>query len=242
MKLERGGCKDSDLNAAESRLRSLLLHHKSFLECQAATIAESRNSFLSQLGSRAASLKMDKSMRAPVARTEKRKIKLVSIDVNNSGVHSLLNSASCQSPLLAEFLENTMRLTSTFEDIDDEYDRDRVIFNTHVTLVHRSQMKQADIEKRFGGFIGANVELTASAVLFSKKVAALSISAMKLSDPGKDNLPGSHNVHPHITLWCSSGTRSHEANDLPTQVDEGNAHKVQVFGPNVLIGSIKYWL
>ncbi|GKY91199.1 hypothetical protein MPSEU_000092600 [Mayamaea pseudoterrestris] len=109
---------------------------------------------------------------------------------------------------------------------------------THVTMAHRSRCSQKRLRELFKPFIGSIVTVTASALLWSHRVAALSI---KLPDHDHGTLPACQNAFPHITVWLADGAKAQDSNELPILVENGLATRVDFKKVMVLEGVISLW-
>ena len=171
-------------------------------------------------------------------------VKIVSIDVDRTAVDALLLEKR-DDARLADFW-STVAPTSgdtTSMAVEKLLNQSNFSQNTHVTMVHSSEMSQTDIRAKFGPFCGSppsRVQLQATGLLWNKDVAALSVA---ISDTTMDGqaVPPCSNSFSHVTLWCQKGVKPVAANSLPELVDQGGAHRVDFEPPVKLEGSFSLW-
>jgi hypothetical protein len=118
------------------------------------------------------------------------------------------------------------------------------VLETHVTLAHHSSTSQSEMKSKFGSYTNATVCVEVTGLLWSGRVAALSVaSAMVVvsKDIRQPELPASANSFPHITVWVADEARAHESNQLPVLVDQGAAQAV-VFPQSIFLeGVMTFW-
>jgi Fungal tRNA ligase phosphodiesterase domain len=167
-------------------------------------------------------------------------IKLVAVDVSVGDVHVLLRDMAKDSrlaPLMKQFsVDPTNHTMLPSVDWDDS----QFIPKTHVTMAHFKEATQGAMRVSFGKLVGEVVEVSVTAVLWDKKVAALEVQLPAVTTNGND-LPKSKNEFSHVTIWCEKGTKAVASNELPGLVERGEAQRVSLDQPVVLPGTVALW-
>lgn len=188
-------------------------------------------------------------------------VKLASIDVSLDQIYNLISNQLPNHPKLQEFIEKIGSLPK-LEDYDDEpfpknekkidTDSGSFITKTHVTMAHQSVCSQEELISEYKSLQGFNVQLEVTGILFSEKVAALSVQLPSTCNNSRKNesgesssssvlLPKCRNDFPHITFWHRNDTSSVEGNQLPIDVKDGQATNI-LFGCGHLVsGTISFW-
>lgn len=217
----------------EKRLRDSIAMHRDFLLGVTVPRDISQNQFLDQIVDIVSNLES-----SPVSVVNKKPIKIVSIDVDQIEVHKILHQA--RDSVSKEFLTTAYKDQSESNFTDGKYAGRDFVPQTHVTMAHRGNTSPPEMRKKFGGLIGCKVELKVKGLLWSDRVAALSVEIGEKTSTGVV-VPSSTNEFTHITIWHIRKASAVEANKLPSQVDSGKAHKVAFESPFVLTGTFSYW-
>ena len=245
----------------EQRLRSLLTNHNAMLESMAVTEQASQQSFILQLSEMVSSLADSSSLFVGEPLKEKRTsemdIKIVSVDLDAEDIHRLINQEATSQADLADYIQGIggLRVTTrhlsgdevkeheTEENNDENTKISRCISKTHVTMVHCCQTSQRQMRERFAEFLGKKVNVTVSGIHFSPSVAALDVTDIQPDgiDTSKNPFPQCANSYPHVTVWCSSRVKPYESNNLPQQLRDGVARRVEFHEPVILHGTLSFW-
>lgn len=207
----------------EKRLRISIQNHSNFLRALSADQNDSELSFLEQLQSNIASL--DSSSEEAYVEDPQKFIDLVSIDVDVKNVHQLLSNKALKYPRLAEYFNEIGGLKLPLQV--EENLAGRFVYKTHMTMVHYSQSSQRDMKSHFSRLEGKKVKLTITGILFSNKVAALSVIVPRETEiEPRMNLPPCQNKFSHITVWAGQNILEATANDLPDAVENQMAQRI----------------
>jgi hypothetical protein len=88
----------------------------------------------------------------------------------------------------------------------------------------------------FQHLVGSTAEMKATALLFNEKIAALELEVSHDA-----SIPRPNNSFPHITIWCSTDSKSHESNDLPEMVECNKATRIDFAEHVVMKGVFNFW-
>ena len=241
--------KNSDhkyLNELEERLRSLLKQYRDQIVGMSVEISTSRRRFVSQLAEIVCQSDSLESY-ALSEGTMKRPsfVKLAAVDIDPESVHKLLQEYT-EDARFIPFWENVMEAkpktseeTMTAATAEDQ----KFVANTHETMAHFHQMKQADMKAAFEPLCGSRVSVKVSALLWSDRVAALAVTDVGSDDRSESSpvVPRPMNIFPHITVWHSRDAQARESNDLPSLVESGEANRIDFDDPVELSGVIALW-
>jgi hypothetical protein len=256
---------DEQLLELETRLRACLEKHKSFLRSWSVSLEESQAAFTRQLFDRLAFLKKCGSLKRDVSPEQRelsessKKLKLVSIDVDRSEIHGVLEKLE-QSGEISEFLKVARSQSSNALDAYDAnnqeaslteqidaYPPPRFIEETHVTMAFAGRKSSAKtLIQKFRGLQGNEVGLHVNGFLWSSAHAAFSVEIANRAFSGNGasdevEVPECENAFPHITVWCAAGAKAFHSNNLPRLVDAGEASKVQIIPEIELHGKLMFW-
>jgi hypothetical protein len=243
------GLEDS-LKVIEQRLRHILSSHSSFLEALTVDVSQTKASVISQLNSVLSAVespvekgdfdrqnlrKLQTNHLHETASAKGRPsfIKIVSIDVCPDAIDQVLHLFIKRFPSAASFFKRRGSRAESLNN-DDNYEMNRLIHKTHVTLAHCSQITQGAMRNTFGPLIGVRVQLKVNAFLFSENVAALDVS---IQTKTVRSLP-QKNQFTHITVWCAGGVRAKESNALPNEVISGKAKRLDLETEATLEGEL----
>ncbi|XP_077247868.1 tRNA ligase 1-like isoform X2 [Tasmannia lanceolata] len=159
------------------------------------------------------------------ARTEKRKfgnIVFAAVTLPVTEIRSLLAKLAECNPKANEFLKRK----------DMEYSLKRA----HVTLAHK-RSHGATAVASYGVFVGQQVPINLTALLFSDKTAALeaqlgSINGEKIT---------SKNQWPHVTIWTGEGAAANDANMFPQLLSEGKATRLDFDPPITILSVLEFY-
>lgn len=228
----------------DKRLRKLLESHAGLISDIVADEADSRQSFNAQLTCFVLSL--DTSLTCsdfPILAQDqpmKNGIKIVSVDIELHEVYSVLNAIAKQSSMVANLLDQVGPISDGVTD-GNSVEALEWVQNTHVTMMHCNSSSQLEMNDSFKNLIDSSVEIKVNSFIFSNKIAALSVSILPFTLEERIPIPESSNTFPHITTLLGKGIRAHESNNLPGQVEQGLAQKVNLEKPLVLKGKIAFW-
>jgi hypothetical protein len=173
-------------------------------------------------------------------------IKIVSVDVSQELVHSLLRSFAKTHPRVSECLEQLFEgdedAVTLPKSVDGVFPGENFVVDTHVTIVHFSQLKQSAMREQFEALIGCTVHVTVTGILWNKRIAALAVKvSTETADKPKLEISAPKNSFPHITLWHQRDASARESNELPGIVESGHAERIDFSEPTVIQGSISFW-
>ena len=223
---------DKNVSASmDERLRSSIREHQSYIDSITVTEEESRSIFMTELSKVIASLPDELEPR--VVPNHTRSIKIASMDFDFGVVHAEINKLRQSFPDVDEYF--AQREAHKSNDQDDE-SKDRFIKSVHCTFAHASQVPQNSMLASFQHLVGSTAEMKATALLFNEKIAAL-----ELEVPHDASIPRPNNLFPHITIWCSADSKSHESNDLPEMVECNKATRIDFPEHVVIKGVFSFW-
>lgn len=159
-------------------------------------------------------------------------IKLVSIDVDVYKVHALLRHLN---------RDNRFRPILDMIECADFTGGERFVKNTHVTLVHFQESSQAQIRSAYGELEGATVEIVATGIYWSNRIAAISVRLPDSTQDDKLSLPQRDEAFPHVTICYLEGVSAVESNELPSLLEIGEANFIEFDPPEQLAGTIAFW-
>lgn len=186
-------------------------------------------SMMRDLAKAIASLPNSLETESPAIKT----IKIVSLDVNHDAVQAEIEKLKSMSNRVKEYFDQREHHRG-----NDENDKchSRFITSVHCTFAHASEVPQASMIASFQHVLGSSLDVEATALLFSDKVAAI-----ELRVPHHDSIPAPKNSFPHMTVWCSEGTEAYQSNQLPEEVNCGKAERVAFGEPVPLRGTFSFW-
>jgi hypothetical protein len=119
----------------------------------------------------------------------------------------------------------------------------------HVTMLHFSQADQDRIYSVFAPLEGHSVELRATSILWSHRIAALEVDVAEKTIHGDDastqwpvrSVPRPRNDFVHVTIWCSEDASAVEANALPLLVESKQAERVELLPAVEFHGVFHLW-
>ena len=236
---------DEQVAEIESRLRTLLVKHSAFLMSLAADPAVSKEAFVSQVADQVAELSSSTDD-SNVMHTAADFVKVASIDVSQASVHSALKTYSEKEPLLLEWLENVAGVGNEgmqSPSVEGMIAGTDFVSDTHVTMVHCSQLPQSTIRNQFEPLVGCAVDVTVTGILWNEQVAAFAVQvASSTKDKPDVQVPAPKNVFPHITLWHQPDISAAYSNELPNLVEIGKAKRIDfVEEPIVIQGVVSLW-
>ena len=153
-------------------------------------------------------------------------IKIASVDVRQALVHSALDSLAEANPRISELLHNC--------------EKENFVEDTHVTMVHFSQLPQSTIQTQFEPLVGCAVGISICGILWNEQVAALQVKVSTETIDDKP-VPVPKNDFVHITFWHQPDVSAAYANELPKLVTEGKAEQVDFDEPIILQGVVSLW-
>ncbi|XP_076947085.1 tRNA ligase 1-like [Bidens hawaiensis] len=156
--------------------------------------------------------------------SEKRKFGTVvfaAIDVPVTDVHNLLSHISENNPKVKTFVKTNME--------NNHLER------AHITLAHKRSHGVTAVAN-YGRFVNQKVPVDVTALLLSKKLAALEVHPGSVD--GEKIL--SKNERPHLTLWTAQGIPPKEANTLPELVLQGKATRIDINPPFTITGVLQF--
>lgn len=257
---DTGNSKDALVVDMEKRLRAAIRKHKDLVLSFGIGEDTSRTEFVSQISQQmkeleemgvtevsasATNLSSDtqanKSAGAQGKKGKKdgkRSIELVAIDVPQAELHKIVLDIARRNKSAASFLKtNGQSLDESYPFKDNTF-----VKATHVTMAHCSRTKQVDMRSQYEALEGKTVAIKATGLLWSQRVAALSVDIAAEAEDGTA-VPASVNEFTHITIWRSTGkVKAVESNKLPTQVESGAANKADLKEPMMLNGTLTFWL
>lgn len=155
-------------------------------------------------------------------------IKIASVDVSQASVHSALKSVAEKYPRVSEFLKNS--------------DEENFVADTHVTMVHFSQMPQSTTRTRFEPLIGCAVDVTVTGIIWNEQIATFKVKvATETKDKPDVSVPAPNNSFVHMTLWHQPDVSPAYSNELPQLVESGKAEEIDFEEPVVLQGVVSLW-
>jgi hypothetical protein len=229
---------DDSLKASmEAKLRATIWNNREFIENLTTSVEVSRKWFIIELSADIASLpnSFDSAFMAkkPLPRPLPKSIKIVSLDMEFSEVHAVIEKIKDTHPSVRQYFDQ--RKKHKKNDENDKF-TNRFISSLHVTFAHSSKMGQATMLSSFQHLVGVRLQINATALLYSDQIAAIEVEI-----PADDATPRPMNVFPHITVWCSKNSEAHESNNLPEMVKNNQAERVVLEQSVQLEGVFSFW-
>mmetsp|Transcript_30981 Transcript_30981/g.34670 ORF Transcript_30981/g.34670 Transcript_30981/m.34670 type:complete len:580 (+) Transcript_30981:391-2130(+) len=283
---------DPQMIEIEQRLRPCIELHRELIEAMTVSVEETQIAFRQQVMDRIESLRSSSThknsntimtttmtesstrgsipmIEDPIVKKEeeessKNGIKLVSLDIERTAVHNLLQQYH-ESQLLTDFFASiissldTDTNTNTVQerrkkDGDEEKSNNRYpspdfITDTHVTMAFAGEQNSAEtLLSTFHHLQGEEVRVTVTGFLWSSTHAALAITIASSTTKNEEDIvyfpiPMCENSFPHITVWCAPDTEAYHSNNLPDLVQAGKAYRVDFEEPHrqVLVGRFSFW-
>ncbi|KAL3518340.1 hypothetical protein ACH5RR_020929 [Cinchona calisaya] len=134
-----------------------------------------------------------------------------------------------------EFLHKLAEKDPNIEAFFKEKNLKGNLTEAHMTLAHKRSHGVTAVAS-YGPFLHEKVPLDITALLFSKKLAALE------AHPGSVNGEKitSKNQWPHVTLWSDEGVAAKDANTLPQLHLEGKATRIDIDPPITITGVLQF--
>jgi hypothetical protein len=237
---DAGKANDPYIDDLEKRLRDCIQRSRESILGLAAEESESHRAFLSALIDRVAEADSMTSYEGEPHPL----IKIASIDVDPKDVREVLGALRPDERVAPFF--DTIAVADEMndglsEDGEEEFPgASRLVAKTHVTMAHARHMSQSEFRNVFGPLCGEKIEVVATGLIWSRKIAALAVTVANETSQG-DTVPPSLNPFPHITIWVQKGASAVEANDLPDLVNSGDAQRVDFITPFPLQGAVSLW-
>lgn len=240
---------DERVQEIESQLRELLVKYNDLLVSLSVDPAISKREFVSQVMERVAALA------APGAFTHGTPgvisdgsgfVRIVSVDVSQALVHSLLRCHAKTYPPISKFLEKILEgeedADTGSKSVGSVIPGGNFVADTHITMVHFSQINQSAMRDQFEALIGCAVDVTVTGIIWNDRIAALAVEVATetVDKPGLE-IPAPKNSFPHITLWHQQDVSARDSNELPGLVERGDAERIDFSDPSVIQGSISFW-
>lgn len=222
----------SYLDNLEARLRESLHRHWDHLVQLTVPESTSRAAFASKIVELVA--ETDACYPSYSAAKSTVFIKIAALDVDLEAVCAVLRSQA-SVPRLQSFWASMGETPPAISEFSG-----KIVKRPHVTMAHFLQMEQATMRGFFEPLCGSIVKLTASALLWSDRVAALEVNLPKATLTGKE-VPQPQNSFPHVTVWVHSSATPAESNELPLQCQLGMAKRVAFEEPIELSGTVSLW-
>lgn len=237
-KADTTNLKDEYLDDLERRLRDCVEQYRHQILGLSADKAVTRQSFLSSLIEKIAEVQSIEKYEAPSL------LKIASIDIDVNAVHKILSLLKVNTHL-SPILEQNLSDLCIEEFIPCGIDRGTAeghgfVTKTHVTLAHCRQMRQSELRSIFTPLLGAEVELSATGLLWNERVIALAVTVAEETKSGKA-LPLAQSSFVHITVWLAEDASAVEANSLPGLVLTHKAHRIDFESPISLRGVVSLW-
>ena len=231
---------DDYVAGLERRLRMCITQHKKLLLGMTTDEETSRQAVVSQILERVRELdSADYSFGELPQMTSSsggRFITIASVNVPVDDVHALLRSILEEDGRAETFARSILDDTSPEEKLTGSRCSDKqFVSNTHVTLAHCRSFSQSEMRKKFGQAEGSFVSVRPVALLWNDVVAALEVVLEG------DNPVESTNAFVHVTVWAKEGTSAKSANDLPQQVEQGEASRLDISCAELLSGKVSLW-
>jgi hypothetical protein len=240
---ERLTRKDEQVEEIETRLRELLEKHNVMLKSLSADPVISKQSFVSQVAEQVTALPSSvEALPEGVGF-----IKIVSVDVSQALVHSALKGFAKKYPRVSDWLEKcTEGISCDVPTLSNANDGvipgESFVDDTHITMVHCSQMPQSTMRDQFEPLVGCAVDVTITGILWNDEIAALGVEvASDTKDKPDLPVPAPKNAFPHITLWHQPDVGPSHSNELPALVETGKATRIDFDEPVVIQGVISLW-
>lgn len=219
--------------AMEEKLRASIWNNREFIGNLTTSLEASRQFFINELTAEIDLLPDTTEPTITAKNPLARSIKIVSLDLEFSEVHAVIEKMKDTFPAVRKYF--TQREEHKINDENDK-SQNRFITSLHVTFAHASQMPQATMLSSFEHLVGVRLQINATALLFSDKIAAIQVEI-----PVDSATPKPMNPFPHITIWCSENAEAYESNDLPEMVNNNQAERVVLEQPVVLEGVFRFW-
>lgn len=232
--------KDEQVDEIETRLRSLIGKHSETLLALTADPSVSKRSFVSQIAEQVSSL--PSSTNGSVSNDSPAAVgfvKIASIDVSQASVHSTLKAFAQKYPGVSDLIEKCSAADTSQTD-DSIIQGENFVADTHITMVHCSQLPQNTIRDQFEPLVGCAVNVEVTGILWNEQIAALAVDIASDTHDAKP-VPAPKNSFPHITLWHKPEVSAARSNDLPELVQDGEAERIDFDEPVVIQGFVSLW-
>lgn len=161
-------------------------------------------------------------------------IKIVSIDIPRAKLHSLLRQ---HISVDADLMDGKLHQDAF---IDGEYGGNEYVSNTHITMAHFTQLSQSEMRDLFGSIQGQEVQVEITGMLWSQRIAALTVNIPAKTRNGND-VPKPQNSFQHITIWHKEEVSPSESNTLPELLAAGDSSQIQFSEKIIVSGTIRFW-
>lgn len=238
MKKKKSKPTDRNILEMENRLRPCIMSHYETLFAKTVDEDEARKKFLEQTVDRVSTLYEERWEDRP------KEIKLASIDFEKASIHRILNH-HCEERA-ADFFKIAMPEEKPHDGSNyqrqqgDCYPGINFVSLPHITMEHHNFSTEEDMKASFGHLQGCEVEISIMGLLWSESIAALAIDIPGVSIDGK-SIPRCKNDFAHITVWFADGAEAFMSNQLPSQVESGQARRIDFSEPIPLTGAISFW-
>lgn len=233
LKISNAADNDKGLAEMEEKLRASIWNNCEFIGNLTTSLESSREFFINELTAEIDRLPDTTEQTLTAKNPPARSIKVVSLDLEFSEVHAVIEKMKDTFPAVRRYF--TQREEHKNNDENDN-SQNRYITSVHVTFAHASQMPQATMLSSFEHIVGVRLQINATALLFSEKIAAIEVEI-----PVDTATPRPKNPFPHITIWCSENSEAYESNDLPEMVENDLAVRVVLEQPILLEGVFRFW-
>lgn len=228
---------DEYIDNIETRLRLCLKKHRAFLNNLTVSPSVSSDSLTRDVAS--IILMENTTTTTPIKpKTNAENVVLAAIDVEKYAVNGILERIA-DHPVISGMISRIchgLSLSDLLKDPSQSLSH-RFTINNHVTLVHVTDVGLDRLTSTFGPFVGQNIELAATGILWNDRVMALAV------DFAPDTkVPTEYTSFPHITVWVAEGAKAFESKDLLKLWQENKAEKLD-FGstPHSLSGVVSLW-
>jgi len=169
-------------------------------------------------------------------------VKIASVDASQTLVHSTLRDIAEKYPRVSDLLKRLAEGDSQTLPGDGVIPGENFVEDTHVTMVHLSQMPQSAIRDQFEPLVGCAVNVTVTGILWNEQAAAFLVDvASDTKDKPDVQVPAPKNTFPHITLWHQPDVSAAYSNELPQLVETGKAERLDFVEPVVIQGVVSLW-
>jgi hypothetical protein len=179
-------------------------------------------------------------------------VTLAAIDVDSVTILGLLRKTS-DDARFGSFWQTVNRSSNrtAFSNEDSSITAPSWPKKPHVTMIHFSQADQDRIYSVFAPLEGHCVELRATSIVWSHRIAALEVDVAEKTSHGDENdvstgwgvrsVPRPRNDFVHVTIWCSEDASAVEANALPLLVESKQAERVELLPAVEFRGVFHLW-